>query len=437
MHTHDHDHAHHQSENSDFWEPRPPDPIDLGDHDVPLLGDWLAGRRIALLVCGGIAAMKTPLLARELRKYGAEVTAFVSQDALRYVASDALAWATHRPVVSALSARAEHLGDGQIFDAYLLAPATYNTINKCRYGIADSLLSTVLASALGRMQRGETQVLIAPTMHGSMHNSILEESLLFLQELGVIVLPPRDAYGKHNLPEADEILHRTARALSRSALRGQHILVTGGPTPVPIDSIRRLTTRFTGELGLEIARALFVAGAEVHWIHGISPLLRPSWLPCHLIESYDEYQQSVAFLLEHHACSAGIFSAAVADYRAESVFDGKLPSGGAISEIRLTPTAKIVSQVRERFPDLHLVSFKFEAGVSHKQLIEIARQRLELGHQAVVANRSEEQGTEQVAWLVSPDGEQRLEGKPQIARALVEHLEAALGFRQEEFFDAD
>ena len=157
---------------SETWDFSPPPTSLLSDHSVKVLSHKLDGCSIALLICGGIAAMKAPLLARALRKAGAEVTAFVSKEALRYVALDALAWSCDREVIVDLSARAEHLGDGNLFDAYLVAPATYNTINKAAQGIADSLITTTLASAIGRGERGETQVLVVPTMHGSMHNSI-------------------------------------------------------------------------------------------------------------------------------------------------------------------------------------------------------------------------------------------------------------------------
>lgn len=410
---------------ADYWEPVAPRPAGLDDHAAPLIGDCLAGRRVALLVCGGIAAFKAPLLARELRKHGAEVTAFVSQDALRYVAADALAWSTDRPIVAELSARAEHLGDGQRFDAYLLAPATYNTLNKCRYGIADNLLTTVLASALGRLARGESQILVAPTMHGSMHNPILEESLIKLQELGVTVIPPRDAYGKHNLPDETEIVYRTARALSQSSLRGVPVLVTGGPTPVPVDAVRRLTTHFTGQLGMELAKALFVAGAEVHWIHGRSSLTPPAWLPCQVIDSFDEYREAVLNVIEYRDCQAGVFTAAVADYRPAAPAEGKIPSGAAGLSLELVPTTKVIQEVREKFPELEMVTFKFEAGLSHDELMTIARGRLAQGYQAVVANRLEEQQPEQVAWLVTAAGVQRLEGKPGIARGVISRLESA------------
>ena len=76
------------------WDRSPPPPVDLGDREVPRLGDHLVGRRVALLVTGGIAAMKAPLTARALRKHGATVVAFASPEALRYVAADALLAAT-------------------------------------------------------------------------------------------------------------------------------------------------------------------------------------------------------------------------------------------------------------------------------------------------------------------------------------------------------
>lgn len=411
---------------SDFWEPQHPPASSLGDHEVPNLSLILSGRQIALLISGGIAAFKAPMLARCLRKHGAEVTAFVSPEALRYVTEDSLSWSCNRAVITHLSARAEHLGDGQHYDAYLLAPATYNTLNKFRHGIADGLLTTILASALGRLERGLTQILVVPTLHGSMHNSILDESLLQLQSLGVTVLPPREAYGKHNLPSEEEIVYRTARALSKSVLRNRSVLVTGGPTPVPIDEIRLLSNRFSGALGLEIAKALFVAGAQVHWIHGPSPLVQPAWLPSIQIHHFAEYRQTVQHVLQYQDCEAAIFSAAVADYEAETVAAGKLPSGGALQEIRLKPTPKVIQEVRQAFPDLTLISFKFEAGVSHEQLMQIARQRLTQGSNAVVANRAEEQGSEQIAWLVTSETEARFEGKPTIAQALVHWLESQI-----------
>ncbi|GFE68583.1 hypothetical protein CFPU101_11930 [Chroococcus sp. FPU101] len=224
-----------------IWNFTPPPESDLGDHDVPLLGDHLVGLRVAMLVTGGIAAMKAPLIARALRRQGAQVVAFLSDEALRYTTIDTLAWSTNNLVITHLTPAAEHLSDQAPFDLYLVAPATYNTINKMRYGIADGVITTTLASALGRMEQGKTKIMIVPTMHGSLHNSILTESLKTLHQMSVAIMPPREDYGKHNLPSEQDITVEVCRLVSRSLLRGMNILVTGGPTPVLVDSIRRIT----------------------------------------------------------------------------------------------------------------------------------------------------------------------------------------------------
>jgi len=412
------------------WDYTPPPPSSLGDHAVALEGSHLFGKRVALLLSGGIACIKAPMLARALRRQGAEVTAFVSEEALRYTTLDALEWCTERKVVERLSAQAEHLSDSAPFDAYLVAPATYNTLNKLRHGIADGVVTSVLSSALGRMERGQCAVLVAPTMHGTMHTAILSESLRWLAGHGVRVVPPRMEHGKHNLPDEDVLVAEVCRATSRSRLKGVPILVTGGPTPVPIDNVRRIVTRFTGQLGFEIARELHLRGAAAHLVMGGAGLTPPAWLPHTIAATYDDYRAGVHAHLAAHPTRCGIFSAAVADYRPETVHPGKIPSGGALKEIKLVTTAKVVDEVRKAHPALHMVTFKYMEGLAHDALIELARERLRRGDKLVVANRGEETGPngEQVAHLVAADQPaQRVVGKRAIACALADRLEETLG----------
>lgn len=406
------------------WAFTPPPPSDLGDHDVPRRGDELEGKRVALMVCGGIAAMKTPLLARALRRRGAEVTAFVTREATRYVTEDALAWSTDRPVVSRLSARAEHLSGREPFDAYLLPQATYNSINKVAAGIADGVVTTTLASALGRMAQGLAAVLVVPTMHGSMHNPILTESLKRLDRLGVRVVPPREAYGKHNIPEDEVLVAEVCRAVSQSPLRGHRILVTGGPTPVPIDAVRRIVTRFRGKLGIAVAEALYLRGADALLVHGDGALVPPPHLPHVIAHTYDEYRGLVRDRLAEGPWLAGVFSAAVADYRPQTTLPGKTPSGRTLPLV-LEPTAKVIDEVRAAHPTLPMLTFKYQEGVSHDELMGIASDRL-AHYDAVIANRGEEMGTgdDHVAWLLTRDSEpRRLDGKPAIAVAIAGWLE--------------
>ncbi|MFN9628771.1 MAG: phosphopantothenoylcysteine decarboxylase [Cyanobacteriota bacterium] len=409
------------------WGFTPPASAVIGDHAVPLLSRHLEGQAIALLVGGGIAAMKTPQLARALRRRGAEVTAFCTAEALRYVGAEALEWSTCRPLVRELSWRAEHLSDGADFAAYLVAPATYNTIGKAAQGLADTVVTAALASALGRLARGETAVLMAPTMHGSMHNGVLEANCRRLAAMGVRFVPPRDAYGKHNLPEEELVAAAVCRALSRSPLRNRRVVVSGGPTPVPIDGVRRLTSRFRGQLGATIHEELLRRGADSRLVLGDGGWRPAAWLPAvRLAPTYDAYRE---FVLDEVAAgaAAAVLSAAVADYRPREVRAGKTASGREDWVVALEPTEKVIEAVAAAAPGMPIVSFKYMEGVSHDELMAEARRRL-ARYAVVVANRGEEISESlQVAWLVSARGERRLEGKAAIAGGIADALEGVLG----------
>jgi phosphopantothenoylcysteine decarboxylase/phosphopantothenate--cysteine ligase len=126
----------------------------------------------------------------------------------------------------------------------------------------------------------------------------------------------------------------------------------------------------------------------------------------------------------------GIFSAAVADYRPETVAPGKIPSGGALRELKLISTPKVIEEVRRAHPNLHMVTFKYQEGMAHDALIEIARERVKRGDQLVVANRGEETGPngEQVVHFVTSAAQTaRVVGKAEIAVAMADHLERTLG----------
>jgi len=413
------------------WELTPPPLSDLGDHDVFPLGNHLAGKRIALLVTGGIAAMKAPLIARALRRQGAEVVAYVSTEALKYTTSDALAWSTTHPVVSQLSAHSEHLSDATPFDLFLVAPATYNTINKMANGIADGVITTTLGSAMGRMEQGQSKILIVPTMHHSLHNTILTESLQKLKKMGVQIVPPRQANGKHNLPDETVITAAACRALSVSTLKNLPILVTGGPTPVPIDNVRRIVNRFRGHLGVKILEELYLRGADVLLIHGDGAYLPPDHLPYIVANTYHDYYQQVMEKLKQKKYEIGIFSAGVADYQPETVLPGKTPSGQPFS-LNLIPTVKVIDEVKKHFPHLFMLTFKYQENISHDELMKIADQRLKSGYPAIIANRGEEVGPngEQIAYLVTPEGSQKLIGKQEIAIGIANYLAKKINLTQ-------
>lgn len=404
------------------WDYRAPTPSAMGDHDVPLASDRLAGRRIALLVTGGIAAMKAPEVARGLRRHGASVTAFASEDALRYVAREALEWATLGPVISGLTWRAEHLSDSAPFDAYLVAPATHSTIAKMAQGIGDTVVTSTLISALGRMEQGRTQVLVAPTMHGTMHNAQLVDNARRLAAQGVRFVSPRDAYGKHNLPDTEVLCIAVGRALSESRLRGRRIMVTAGPTPVPIDGVRRIVNRFRGRLGAQVAEELSWRGAEAELILGDGAWRPKAPIPVTIARTFDEYRDTVIERVKS-GLWAGVFSAGVADYRPKQAVQGKIASGQSSLMLELEPTEKVIDLAMAADPRMHTVAFKYLEGVSEEELVRVAAKRLDRAG-VVVATRGEDtRGTEQRALMVRQDSVTPIEDKRAIATAIADHLE--------------
>lgn len=405
------------------WDFSAPKSDAIGDHDVVMESNHLAGRRVALLVCGGIAAMKTPQLARALRRHGADVVAFCSDEALHYVGREALEWATCHPIVTNLTWRAEHLSDATPFSAYLIAPATYNTIGKIVAGIADTVVTSAVASALGRLEKGATQIIIAPTMHGSMHHGILVKNCRTLAAMGVKIVTPRDDYGKHNLPDEQVLVAAVCRAVSTSPLKGKRALVTAGPTPIPIDGVRRILNRFRGKLGALIHEELILRGAESILVLGDGAWKPARWLPVDVAPTYDDYKAKV---LAHVATKPdfGIFSAGVADYRPKVSAKGKIPSGRTDLKLELEPTEKIIDLAVAAAPSMFTVSFKYQEGLSREELLAIARKRLDQ-FPVVVANRGEEiQGDHQAAYIVTRASELRVEGKRAIAAAICDLLEA-------------
>jgi phosphopantothenoylcysteine decarboxylase/phosphopantothenate--cysteine ligase len=146
------------------------------------------------------------------------------------------------------------------------------------------------------------------------------------------------------------------------------------------------------------------------------------------VRSFDEYRDVVLREASVDGTACHVLSAAVADYRVRTKLDGKIPSTG-LDRLELTPTAKVVSELIERFPTTPTVSFKFQLDMEHDTLMRIADDRLRDGHFAVVANRGEERGPagEQIAHLVSRDAPPlRMVGKPAIASALADFLEARI-----------
>ncbi len=394
------------------------------DLQVQTIGNYLQGKSIALCVTGGIAAIETPKLARQLRRYGAVVHAYATHTALQFVGEAALEWGTGNKVVTELSGLAEHIC---IDDLVLVAPATLNTINGVFSGAADNVVTTLISSALGK----GTPVYMTPTMHESMYkNPFLQKNLGAAIDYGIHIIKPRMDEGKAKIPKIDTIVAEVCRELSTDPLKGKKILVTGGATPVKIDSIRRITNIFKGSLGKRIALDLYHRGADVTFLVHDGGVETPVYLRTKRHDDFEEYVQNVFSELQR-GYDVSIFSAAVADYKPEKVAEGKISSQGALKEIKLEETIKVIKAVREKYPELYMATFKFEDGVSQEELLSLARKRLEK-YQVVVANRKQEMLESHRAHILTRNGEYDASSSKEITDILLNFIGEDLSRHREE-----
>ena len=295
-------------------------------------GQGLAGRRILLIVGGGIAAYKALDLIRRLRERGAAVRAVMTASAKHFVTPLAVASLTGERVYDDLfsltdEAEMGHIELSRSADLVLVAPATANLMAKMAQGLADDLASTLLLAT-------DKRVLLAPSMNVRMwlHPATRRNRALLAAD-GHLEVGPGEGimacgeFGPGRMAEPLDIVAAAARALAGDTaialpapvpprLRGRRVVVTSGPTHEPIDPVRYIANRSSGRQGHAIAAAAAAAGAEVVLVSGPVAIPDPPGVRVARVETAREMLAAV-----EAALPADLFvgTAAVADWRPEAV----------------------------------------------------------------------------------------------------------------------
>ncbi len=331
----------------------------------------LRGKKIILGITGSIAAYKSAFLLRLLIKAGAEVQVLMSSAAADFIGAVTLATLSKRPVLSDIQSEANwnnHVELGLWADAFLIAPATANTLAKLSSGICDNLLTAVYLSA-------RCPVFAAPAMDVDMwHHPATRRNIRQLQSDGVHLLPvgkgelASGLQGEGRMAEPEEILNFLADFFlaqgkqnpSHSLLRGKRFMLTAGPTYEPLDPVRFLGNRSSGKMGIALADALARRGAEVHLILGPSAL-RPKESSVEVIHVKTAEEMLQAALRLFPKADAAILAAAVADYRPAQVASEKIKKKGESMTIQLEKTADIAATLgRQKRPGQYLIGFALE-----------------------------------------------------------------------------
>src|SRR5215203_5963108 len=316
--------------------------------------------RLLLGVSGGIAAYKALELARLATLAGHGVRVLMTETATRFVGAASFEGIVGAPVLVSEFERdpmrgafpgeaAEghdpigHLELAGRCDAFLIAPASANTIAKLAAGVAASMLTTsFLACTAPR--------LLAPAMNDRMYaDAATQSNLATLRERGVEVIEPdegklasRGEYGRGRLPDPEQLLARVEASLPAGdrPWDGLRVLVTAGGTREPIDPVRFIGNRSSGRMGIALAAAAARRGADVTLIAANVSIPEPAGVRRIDVETAAELAAAAqAEFTDSHVL---VMAAAPADFRAAEVSPGKLARAGSL-ELRLEPTEDILA----------------------------------------------------------------------------------------------
>jgi phosphopantothenoylcysteine decarboxylase/phosphopantothenate--cysteine ligase len=337
--------------------------------------------RLLLGVSGGIAAYKALELARLAIKAGHAVRVIQTEASTRFVGAASFAGITGAPVLvtewepdplrgafpgdpAPAHAPLSHLELVERADAFLIAPASANTVAKLAHGHADNLLC---AAALACRR----PLIVAPAMNAAMYeHPATQANLALLRERGARVLEPGTGSlasigeeGIGRLPEPPDLLAAFEAVLPGGELDGLRVLVTAGGTREPIDAVRYVGNRSSGRMGFALAAEAARRGAEVTVVAANVGLPAPAGAEVVAVRTAAELAAACAERFDD--CDVLLMAAAVADYRPATAHDGKLKKDaqGDVLDLRLERTEDVLSSLAARRRDGQvLVGFAAEHG---------------------------------------------------------------------------
>ena len=326
----------------------------------------LHGKRVLLIIGGGIAAYKSLELIRLIKKGGGAVTPVLTRSAAEFVtplSASALAGDKVYSHLFDLTDEAEmgHIELSRSSDLVVVAPATADLMAKMAGGHADDLASTLLLAT-------DTPVLVAPAMNVRMwlHPSN-QRNIATLEGDGIKRIGPDEGdmacgeFGPGRMAEPEAIFAAIESLIADGPLKDRHILVTSGPTHEPIDPVRYLANRSSGQQGSSIASALAALGARVTFVTGPATVPPPLGVDVVRVETAREMLDAVERALP---ADAAVFAAAVADWHVAEAANEKMKKvkGSAPPALSLAENPDIlatISKLSEGRPNL-VVGFAAE-----------------------------------------------------------------------------
>ena len=396
----------------------------------------LSGKRVLLIVAGGIAAYKSLDLIRRLRDQGASVRCLMTEAAKQFVTPLSLAALSGQPLSDDLFSPHDdngmaHINLSRQTDLVIVAPATADLLAKMAHGLCDDLATTTLLAS-------DKDVLIAPSMNQLMWaHPATQANLAILKQRGVLQVGPGAGdlacgeVGDGRMAEVMDIVAAVKAYFAKPGpLAGKTALVTSGPTYEPIDPVRFIGNRSSGKQGHAIAQALAALGAQVTLVSGPVALADPQGIRVVKVETAQQMQDACLAALP---VDIAVCAAAVADWRVAEAAPEKMKKqpGAEPPSLRLAQNPDILAglgALGEKRPRL-LVGFAAET----EKLIEHAQAKLAAKKCDLIVANDVSAGTGTFGgdanrvWLVSQD--QVIEWPPLSKKEVAEKLAQALSER--------
>ena len=391
----------------------------------------LTGKKVLVIITGGIAAYKSLELVRRLKEKGVKVTPVMTKAAENFVTPMSVSALAQERVYTELfdltdEAEMGHIELSRSADLIVVVPASADFIAKTATGQANDLASTLILAT-------DTDVLMAPAMNVRMwENPLTQKNIKALDKNGVKFVGPDEGemacgeFGFGRMAEAGEILKEIEIYFRDKKLKGRHFVVTSGPTREPIDPVRFISNRSSGLQGGAIANELVENGAEVTFITGPVELDPPHGANIIRVETADEMYAAVNSSLP---ADAAVFTAAVGDWKIKKTEQQKLKKqNGKLSAFDLTENKDILASVSKLKKNRPKIVMGFAAETEN--ILENAQSKLiKKGCDFIVANdvslgTQTMGGSENTAIIVSENDIETLPkmSKRALAKILVEKI---------------
>lgn len=311
----------------------------------------LNGKTVVLGVTGSIAAYKIANLARMLKKLHCNVHVLMTQNATNFI----------NPITfeSLLSTKClvdtfdrnfqysvEHVAIAKQADVVLVAPASANVIGKIAGGIADDMLTTTVMAC-------PCKKIISPAMnHNMFHNPIVQDNIEKLRAFGYEIVEPdrgmlaNGDIGDGRMPDEEVLLEYILKEIAcEKDLEGKKVLVTAGATREAIDPVRFITNHSSGKMGIALAKAAMLRGAEVTLVKAYTEVKAPMFVDVVNVTSAEDMFKAVTERFDE--ADVIIKAAAVADYTPVTCADEKIKKSDSDMKIELTRTKDILKYIGE------------------------------------------------------------------------------------------